>query len=58
VAFALIAALASGFFREELEDQPSNVKSLAGALSFFRLALRLGLHTSSGYCYKVGSVAS
>jgi CDP-diglyceride synthetase len=35
VAFALIAAVASGFFREELEDQPSNVKSLAGALSFF-----------------------
>ena len=58
VAFALIAAVASGIFREELEDQPSNVKSLAGALSFFRLALRLGLHTSSRYCYKVGSVAS
>ena len=35
VAFALIAAVASGFFREELEDQPSNVKSLAGALSIF-----------------------
>ena len=52
VAFALIAAVASGFFREELEDQPSNVKSLAGALSFFSVGLALGLHTSSGYCYK------
>jgi hypothetical protein len=39
VAFALIAAVASGFFREELEDQPSNVKSLAGALSFFSVGL-------------------
>ena len=43
VAFALIAALASGFFREELEDQPSNVKSLAGALSFFSVGLALGV---------------
>ena len=42
VAFAIIAALASGFFREELEDQPSNVKSLAGALSFFSVGLALG----------------
>ena len=43
VAFAIIAALASGFFREELEDQPSNVKSLAGALSFFSVGLALGV---------------
>lgn len=43
VAFALIAAVASGFFREELEDQYSNVKSLAGALSFFSVGLALGV---------------
>ena len=43
VAFALVAAVASGFFREELEDQPSNVKSLAGALSFFSVGLALGV---------------
>jgi hypothetical protein len=43
VAFAVIACLASGFFREELEDQPSNVKSLAGALSFFSVGLALGV---------------
>ncbi len=42
VAFALIAGVASGFFQEELEDQPSNVKSLAGALSFFSVGLALG----------------
>ena len=35
VAFAIIACLASGFFREELEDQPSHVKSLAGAIVLF-----------------------
>src|ERR671917_1304545 len=43
VAFAIIAGLASGFFREELEDQPSHVKSLAGALSFFSVGLALGI---------------
>jgi hypothetical protein len=43
VAFAVIACLASGFFQEELEDQPSNVKSLAGALSFFSVGLALGV---------------
>ncbi len=43
MAFAIIAGLASGFFREELEDQPSNVKSLAGALSFFSVGLALGV---------------
>ncbi len=43
VAFAIIAALASGFFREELEDQSSHVKSLAGALSFFSVGLALGV---------------
>jgi hypothetical protein len=42
VAFAIIAGLASGFFREALEDQPSNVKSLAGALSIFSVGLALG----------------
>jgi hypothetical protein len=35
--------VASGFFQEELEDQPSNVKSLAGALSFFSVGLALGV---------------
>src|SRR4028119_2241717 len=39
VAFAVIAAVASGFLREELEDQSSHVKSLAGALSFFSVGL-------------------
>ena len=48
VAFALIAAVASGFFREELEDQPSNVKSLAGALSFFSVGLALGIAYAVG----------
>ena len=43
VAFAIIAAVASGFFREELEDQSSHVKSLAGALSFFSVGLALGV---------------
>ena len=43
VAFAIIAALTSGFFQEMLEDQPSNVKSLAGALSFFSVGLALGV---------------
>ena len=43
MAFALIAGIASGFFQEELEDQPSNVKSLAGALSFFSVGLALGV---------------
>ena len=43
VAFTIIACLASGFFQEELEDQPSNVKSLAGALSFFSVGLALGV---------------
>ena len=42
MAFALIAAVASGFFREELEDQPSNVKALSGALSFLSVGLALG----------------
>ncbi len=48
VAFAIIAGLASGFFREELEDQPSNVKSLAGALSFFSVGLGLGVAYAIG----------
>jgi hypothetical protein len=43
IAFALIAGVASGFFQEELEDQPSNVKALAGALSFFSVGLALGV---------------
>ena len=42
LAFALIAAVASGFFREALEDQPSNVKALSGALSFLSVGLALG----------------
>jgi hypothetical protein len=41
--FSIIACLASGFFREELEDQTSNVKSLAGALSFLSVGLALGV---------------
>ena len=43
LAFAIIACLASGFFREELEDESSNVKSLAGALSFLSVGLALGV---------------
>ncbi len=43
IAFALIAGVASGLFQEELEDQPSNVKALAGALSFFSVGLALGV---------------
>ena len=39
-----------GAFREELEDQPSNVKSFAGALSFFSVGLALGV------AYLVGMV--
>lgn len=42
LAFAVIACLASGFFREELEDESSNVKSLAGAFSFLSVGLALG----------------
>ena len=42
-AFSIIASIASGFFREELEDQTSNVKSLAGALSFLSVGLALGV---------------
>jgi small-conductance mechanosensitive channel len=41
LAFAIIACLASGFFREELEDESSNIKSLAGALSFLSVGLAL-----------------
>lgn len=43
LAFATIACLASGFFREELEDESSNVKSLAGAFSFLSVGLALGV---------------
>lgn len=43
LAFAIIACLASGFFQEELEDESSNVKSLAGALSFLSVGLALGV---------------
>jgi len=43
LAFAIIACLASGFFREELEDESSNVKSLAGAFSFLSVGLALGV---------------
>jgi hypothetical protein len=43
LAFAIVACLASGFFREELEDESSNVKSLAGAFSFLSVGLALGV---------------
>ena len=43
IAFALIAGAASGLFQEELEDQPINVKALAGAWSFFSVGLALGV---------------
>ena len=43
LAFPLIAAVASGFFGEELEDQPSNAKALSGALSFLSVGLALGV---------------
>jgi small-conductance mechanosensitive channel len=52
IAFALIAGVASGLFQEELEDQPSNVKALAGALSFFSVGLALGVAYVVGYSYK------
>ena len=52
VAFAIIAAVASGFFREELEDQHSNVKSLTGALSFFSVGLALGVAYIGGDTYR------
>jgi hypothetical protein len=41
VAFALVGALASGGFREELEDQPSNVKALGGAFALLSVGLAL-----------------
>ena len=41
LAFAIIATLASGFFLEELEDESSNVTSLAGAFSFLSVGLAL-----------------
>ena len=43
IAFALVAAVTSGFFQEGLEDQPSSVKALAGAFSFFSIGLALGV---------------
>ena len=43
LAFAIIATLASGFFLEELEDESSNVTSLAGAFSFLSVGLALGV---------------
>ena len=43
LAFAIIACLASGFFREELEDESSTVTSLAGAFSFLSVGLALGV---------------
>jgi hypothetical protein len=48
----IIAAVASGFFREELEDQHSNVKSLAGALSFVSVGLALGVAYIGGDTYR------
>ncbi len=44
VAFAIVGAVASGGFREELEDQPSSVKALGGA--FALLSVGLGLATA------------
>ncbi len=43
MAFSIIACLVSGFFREALEDESSNVKPLAGALSFLLVGLALGV---------------
>jgi hypothetical protein len=40
-AFAIVGALASGFFREALEDQPSNVKALGGAFALLSVGLAL-----------------
>ena len=57
VAFAIIAGLASGFFREALEDQPSNVKSLAGALSIISVGLTLGAAYLVGVLLRLGGVA-
>jgi hypothetical protein len=41
VAFGIVGGLASGFFREALEDQPSNVKALGGAFALLSVGLAL-----------------
>jgi len=41
VAFAIVGGLASGLFREALEDQPSNVKALGGAFALLSVGLAL-----------------
>src|SRR5215217_7604906 len=43
VAFAVVGAIASGGFREELEDHPSSVKALGGAFAFLSVGVALGV---------------
>ncbi len=57
LAFAIIACLASGFFQEELEDEKSNVKALAGAFSFLSVGLALGVAYVVGLLMIPGLVA-
>ncbi len=41
LAFTLIGAIAFGGFRYRLEDEPSHVKALGGALAFLSVGLAL-----------------
>ncbi len=54
MAFTLIGAIASGGFRYRLEDEPSDVKALGGALAFLSVGLALLValvigHLSGGF---------
>ncbi len=56
VAFAVVGAVTSGGFRQELEDQPSNVKALGGA--FALLSVGLGLAAGFVVGILVGGLAA
>ncbi len=56
VAFVVVGAVASGGFREELEDQPSSVKALGGA--FALLSVGLGLAAAFVVGILVGGLAA
>ena len=49
VAFGIVGAVASGGFREELEDQPSSVKALGGAFALLSVGLGSQQHLWSEY---------
>jgi hypothetical protein len=57
VAFAVVGAIASGGFRAELEDQPSNVKALGGAFALLSIGFALatafviGIEIQSGVAW-------